>query len=158
MIHGGTIYPAKIGRLKMAEPLPKSPRDSQLILDKGRYYLCVPYKATVQRGDNQARIVSLDPGVRTFMSYYCPESAGKLGEYDFGRIARLCQHLDKLISRIDTKHSRQRRRMRKAANRLRWKIKDLITEAHCKISRFLVDNFDVIFLPELETVRPSSKK
>lgn len=111
MIRGGTIYPTKMGRLKMAEPLPKSPRDSQLILDKGRYYLCVPYKATVQRGDNQSRIVSLDPGVHTFMSYYCPESAGKLGEYDFGRIARLCQHLDKLISRIDTLRKKSVRSM-----------------------------------------------
>ena len=158
MLRGGTIYPTKMGKLRMAESLPEDPRDSQLILDNGRYYLCVPYKTTVQRGDNQARIVGLDPGVRTFISFYCPESAGKLGEYDFGRLARLCRHLDKLMSKIDTsKDAKQRRRMRKAANRLRWKIKDLIQEAHYKIGRFLVDNFDVIFLPELETARLSSK-
>lgn len=158
MIRRGTVYPTKMGSLRMAESLPNKPRDSQLILDNGRYYLCVPYKTTAQRGENQARAVGLDPGVRTFMAFYCPESAGKMGEYDFGRIARLCRHLDKLMSRIDlSKNARQRYRMRKAANRLRWKIKDLIREIHFKIGRFLVDNFDVIFLPELETARLASK-
>jgi putative transposase len=157
MIRNGTIYPTKLGRLRMAESLPDDPRDSQLLRENGRYYLCVPYKTTVQRGDNQARIVGLDPGVRTLISFYSPEAAGKLGEYDFGRIARLCRHLDKLMSRIDTSPARRKARMRKAANRLRWKIKDLIREAHYKIGRFLVDHFEVIFLPELETARLASR-
>lgn len=158
MIRNGTIYPTKMGRLRMAESLPSDPRDSQLIRENGRYYLCVPSRVMVQRGDNQARIVGLDPGVRTFMSFYSPDSAGKLGEYSFGRIARLCRHLDALMSRIDTsKNARQRVRMRKAGNRLRWKIKDLVKEAHFKIGRFLVDNFGVILLPELETARLASR-
>lgn len=163
-IRSGTIYPARMGKLQMAEDLPESPRDSQLLYEHGRYYLCVPYKTTIHRGENQARIVGLDPGVRTFMSFYSPEGAGKLGEYDFGRIARLCQHLDNLISRMAANRKDgkvtaiRRQRMKKAAGRLRWKIRDLITEAHWKIADFLVRNYSVIFLPELETAKLSVKQ
>jgi putative transposase len=48
--------------------------------------------------------------------------------------------------------------MKKAAAKLRWKIWDLITEAHWKIANFLVQNFGIIFLPELETGKLSTKQ
>jgi putative transposase len=44
----------------------------------------------------------------------------------------------------------KRCRLKKAAGRLRWKIKDLISELHYKTALFLVKSFDVIFLPTFE--------
>lgn len=40
--------------------------------------------------------------------------------------------------------------MRRAADRMRWKIRDLVDELHHKAARFLVDNFDIILLPTFE--------
>jgi putative transposase len=51
--------------------------------------------------------------------------------------------------------------MRRAARRIQWSIKDLVSELHHKSARFLVDNFDVILLPTFETqdmVRRSVRK
>ena len=48
--------------------------------------------------------------------------------------------------------------MRKAADKIRLKIRNLIDELHHKIARFLVDNFDIILLPTFETSQMSIKK
>jgi putative transposase len=72
--------------------------------------------------------VALDPGVRTFMSFYSEVLHGKISEGDFQRIYRLCLNLDKLMSQISKAKCKQKRRMRKAAERIRWRIWDLINE------------------------------
>ena len=41
--------------------------------------------------------------------------------------------------------------MKQAANRMRWKIRDLRDELHYKAARFLVDQFDLILIPTFET-------
>ena len=148
--HG--IYPTISGAINYAEPLPLEFQDCELSWQQGRWYLCVPFKTAVQMGDNQARIVALDPGVRTFQTFFSPDAAGALGYHDFGRIVRLCRHLDNLVARYSTsKNKKQRYRMRKAADRIRWKIRDLRDELHAKAARFLVDNFDIILIPKFET-------
>jgi putative transposase len=47
--------------------------------------------------------------------------------------------------------------MKKAMNRIRWKIRDLIAELHHKTALFLCKNFDVILLPTYETQQMSCK-
>ena len=41
--------------------------------------------------------------------------------------------------------------MRRAAARMTVKIQNLINELHHKTARYLVDNFDVILLPDFKT-------
>ncbi|MCI0714408.1 MAG: transposase, partial [Chloroflexi bacterium] len=148
--HG--LYHTLAGELWMAESLPSDYLDCELSYQQGRWYVCVPYTTAVEKGENQARIVALDPGVRTFQTFFSPEMTGVIGDHDFGRLVRLCHHLDHLISRYSTEPNRKRRyRMKRAANRLRWKIRDLRDELHFKTIRFLVDHFDIILIPTFET-------
>jgi putative transposase len=125
---------------------------SRIIRKNGRWFLILPQKVPVKTPKNQRLgSVSLDPGVRTFMSIYSPEVSGKLGEGDFKRIYRLCLIMDKLIGKMTKASCKARRGMRKALQRLRWKIRDLIDELHKKIAYFLVTRFDKIYLPSFET-------
>ncbi len=146
------IYHTILGQLKLSEPLPNNINDSRLIKYNGRYYVSIPYNATTQKTENQGRVVALDPGIRTFLAFYSDRSCGKLGNGDFKRIYRLCLVLDKLQSMLSDKTLTffRRSRLRKSVGRLRWKIKDLISELHHKTALFLVKNFDVIFLPTFE--------
>lgn len=144
-------YVRLLGKMKTYEAIPSSPRDSRLIFENNRYYLCVPYEVNNHKAENQGRVVALDPGVRTFMAWYSQEGCGKLGESAMSRIVRLCKHLDSLYGRIAVARCRQKQRMRKAAARLRNKIHDLVDELHWKCARWLVDNFDIILLPTFET-------
>jgi putative transposase len=151
------IYHTKLGELTFSEPLPQDLCDCRLIRNNGNYYLIVPYQATIEEADNQGRVVALDPGVRTFLTFFSETSVGKIGHGDFSRIQRLCHHLDKLYSKISKARGGQKRRMKKAARRMIIKIQNLINELHHKSARFLVDNFDVILLPTFETSQMSKR-
>jgi len=87
--HG--IYPRVSGKgLCYSESLPEVLMDSRLIWRTGKWYLALPRKEQrVPYGDNQARVVAIDPGVRTFVIFYSDEQCGHIGEYDFSRIQRL---------------------------------------------------------------------
>ena len=148
------IYRTKITDIKMAEslPVPENKSICRLTLRYGQYHLAVPYDEKLPpRRENQARVVALDPGVRSFLSWYCADSVGKIGEGAFFRIQRLCERLDYLLSRSAKSPARRRRNMRRAAGRMRIRIENLIQELHRKAARFLVGDFDVILLPTFET-------
>ena len=145
------VYHTILGNLRMAEPVPEGPRDSRLTLHNGQYHLTVRVKAQRRIGETQARVAALDPGIRSFLTWYSEMDAGHIGQQDFGRIQRLCQHLDRLLSRAAKARSRRQRNMYRAASRMRVRIGHLIDELHHQAARFLVDNFDLILLPRFET-------
>ena len=148
------IYRSKFGDMQMAEklPFPENRNICRLSLRYGQYHLSVPYdeKLPPER-ENQARVVALDPGVRSFLTWYCADSIGKIGEGAFFRIQRLCERLDDLLSRAAKSPARRRRNMRRAAGRMRIRIENLVDELHRQAARFLVNAFDVILLPAFET-------
>ena len=160
------FYVRLLGDMKMSEPLPAKPqgtgkvserdtdaevKDSQLILENGRYFLCVVYVAKKKTREPSGRIVALDPGVRDFMTFFAEDGFGWLGQQCINRIQRLCQHCDNLYARATQETRPLRRALRKAANKIRVKIRNLIDELHKKVAHFLVTNFDIILLPTFET-------
>jgi putative transposase len=145
------IYPKLAGNLKKAEHWPKDSKDSRLVFDKGRWFCLVPTKVAITRSENQARVVAIDPSIRTFATLYSEDGAAKIGEGDYFAVLRRCYVLDGLISRMSKVKARKRRRLKKAANVLRTKIQNLVIELHFKLARMLVNSFDLILLPTFET-------
>lgn len=141
------VYPRLSGNSRYAESIPDEPMDSRLLYKQGRWFICIPEKVSYIKSENQGRVVALDPGVRTFLTGFAENGVFKIGDLDISRISRLCFCLDKLLGRAAKAPARQRKRMRKAAERMRWKIKDLVDELHNQSVRILVDNFDIIVLP-----------
>ena len=147
--HG--VYYTILGDLRMAETIPDEPKDSRLTLHNGQYHLSVPVKAQRRVGETQAGVVALDPGIRSFLTWYSETDAGHIGRHDFGRIQRLCEHLDRLLGRAAKGSGRRKRNMYRAASRMRVRVANLINELHHQAARFLVDRFDLILLPTFET-------
>ncbi|OAD22633.1 ISSoc2, transposase [Candidatus Thiomargarita nelsonii] len=151
-IKASGIYPRVSGKgLRYSEALPEVPLDGRLVYQYQEWFLSVPHKVEPHVAENQGRVVALDPGVRTFQSFYSEFLAGQIGYDDFGRLARLCYYLDDLISRTSKATGKAKQEMKKAQARIRNKIKNLIKEIHFKTARFLVNNFDVILLPTFES-------
>ena len=152
-IHENGIYPRLLGDLRYAEDLPANfykkrgkgvPKpideiqDSRLLSEDGTWYLCVTYKEPKDTPKTGAmRVVALDPGVRDFLTYFSETGFGWLGNQAINRIQRLCVHLDRLLSRIATCTVRRKKRtMRRAANKIRKRIRHLVKELHCKLGAF----------------------
>ena len=149
--HG--VYHTMLGPLRMAEAIPAGQQECRLVKERGLYWLVVPHPAQCDietpSGDG---VVALDPGVRTFLTYFSETDCGKIGHRAFGRIQRLCHWLDDLISRTDNEPDYQRRcRMRRAQARIRQRIHNLVDELHWQTARWLTGNYKVILLPTFET-------
>jgi len=157
----GTWYSRLTKGLSFTSPLP-IPKDciygTQLVYQKGKWFGCFPeYRET--ESNQSEKVIALDPGNRTFLTGYDGETVLEVGKKDIGRINRLCSHLDELMSKISKSPSKRKRfKMRKSAQRLRCKIQNLVGDLHRKTSRFLVDNYKVIFLPTFETSQMVLKK
>ena len=105
--------------------------------------------------------MSLDPGVRTFCAGYSPSGLGvEWGKNDIGRIYRLSAFHDKLQSKWSQANVRHRNRykMKRAGLRIKKKIRDLVDELHKKFTKWLVENFHTVLLPQFDTQRMVIKR
>ena len=86
----------------MAEQPPRKHGDSRLTFHNGRYHMSAstPYNPDLEQQASREwdRVAALDPGIRTFITWFSETDAGHIAQGAFGRIQRLCQHLDNLIT------------------------------------------------------------
>jgi len=160
----GTFYPRDTKGLsfKASEALPdQMSHEPILSLDRGRWFISFAVDAPEQVKTNSSKGVALDPGVRTFLTGFDGQRFLELGKNDIARIYRLCTHLDGLISRVDLakgrSNKRWRFRLRKAAQKIRIKIRNLIDEAHRKVACYLTSEYQMIYLPKFETSQMLAK-
>src|SRR3954465_15014306 len=139
--------------------------DSRLIYDRKLQHWTLAWvygKQAVSPHDNQVEdlsITSIDPGVRTFLTWYSPTHGyGKIGDGDINRVIRLGLSLDDLCSRTSYAPACKRNSMRRAQARMRYHIKNLVDEVHKKAVLWLVCTFDVIVIPEFNSGAMSQRK
>jgi putative transposase len=104
-------------------------------------------------------VISLDPGVRTFMTGY--DKDGKTFEFGKGGMKRIEQHLhraDGLNSKIYKRkadvyeHNHKRRQnMKKAMRKILSRVTNKINDCHHKVSKYLCENYDAVLLPIFNT-------
>lgn len=102
-------------------------------------------------------IVSLDPGIRSFQTYYSLTGTGSIGQNVWEKILGYCYQLDKLISRLSKAHGSRRQNLKRAAVRLRYRIKCLKDELHNKVAVWLCKNYKTIMIPEFSAMEMSAK-
>jgi putative transposase len=132
-------------------------RDCLLHFDGMHYYLCVPCEKTPKKCKTNDTI-SLDPGVRTFLTGYSPNGTiCKLGDNASNRLYRLLLRVDSLISQITKVNQRRRRQLIKKKNKILSKVKNLTNELHHKTALFLVSNYKNIIIPDFESKSMSNR-
>jgi len=152
----------RLGRegIKSAEKLPeKLSHDARLQRTKlGDFYLCILSDIEI-KDENQApkinNIISLDPGVRTFVTGYDPN--GNIYEWGKGDVTRLfklgCQ-ADKLKSIVDfntTIKHRTRYRLKRKVLKIFERIRNLVDTLHKNLSKWLCENYNHILIPDFKS-------
>lgn len=144
----------------------ESKQDLIVRREKNRYYLCIPKK---KMGWNRGRFnyehrhncVALDPGVRTFQTFYSEEGVvGKLGDEACEELIDLGSKEDALKSTLakSKEYSKKTRyNIRKRCFLLRTKIKNKVIDLHWKSANYLCSTFKHIFLPHFETSKMARK-
>jgi len=159
-IKSDSIYPRLLGKtLVFKEEIPENICDSRLLWRNGNWFLCACHKSKIARdARTKPEAVALDPGIRSFISFYSPNISGKVGIDTSEKMFHYFLALDNLYSRIaKTKNKKKKHSFKKAAMRLRERIRNLITELHYKTANFLCKNFDIIILPTFETKEMANK-
>lgn len=154
-------YYTLLGELKAKEFIPRPDKDCRLEIFYGDYYLIIPVKTTIVQSENQARIVAVDTGVRNFIGYFAEDGCGIIGENAFLPVYKVCLKMDELKSKMTKVCCRRRYNFKKAYRRLSGRIKYMVDELHKKTAKFLLDNYDIILLPEFnvsEMVKKTSER
>ncbi len=115
--------------------------------EKNRYYLCIPRKKEKEEVSQPHNCVALDPGVRTFQTFYSEENiAGKIGDNICERLMDIGHKEDNLRS-VVVSSKRTRYNIKNRRFLLRTKIKNVVNDLHWKTANYLCKIFKHIFLP-----------
>jgi len=134
--------------------------------EKNRYYMCLPvvkqneYQTeyedmTILDFQQPYNCVALDPGVRTFQTFYSDQNiAGKIGDNMCERLIDVGLKEDRLKSFLQrNKNSLSKRtkyNLKKRCSLLRAKIKNITNDLHWKTANYLCSNFQHILIPKFE--------
>jgi putative transposase len=117
-----------------------------------RYYLCVPSFRTKKYTKPEHELVALDPGVRTFQTFYSPSGiTGKLGDGTVNKLAIIGQRIDRMMSHASSeKDKRKKKRIYRRCAILRTKISNIVNNLHWKSADYLTKTFKTILIPKFE--------
>ena len=129
--------------------------DGNFIILRSRpdyWYLCLPRSREQPVFSHPVyKSVFLDPGVRTFQTFYSPDGVcGKI-ESDKG-LLQLAKKHDHLWSVSDQSQTtvKTKKGLRKRCAMIRRKIKNKVNDLHWQTCSFLCNTFQNIFLPEFK--------
>ena len=131
-----------------------TPKHDYNILKEGyKYYIILPKERETKYQEANYESVSLDPGVRTFQTYYSPEgNCGKIGDKFQNVINKLSLRIDNFKSLITKTTKKQTRyNMKKRCSGLITKIKNIVKDLHWQTCSFLVKNFQNIVIPHFQS-------
>lgn len=158
----GSVSDAKI---RTREPMPSMNHDGRIIKENGRYYIvvisstpdCANNDAIYESGsENQGagqsrrRLVSIDPGVRTFLTCYDPNGAViEVGKNGIDRLQKIGKVQYDVRKKMGSVGNRRRYNMQRCIDRLDKKKRHLVDSIHYNASKWLANTYDYIILPRL---------
>lgn len=146
------------GKLRGYEPIPAQLEcDSKIVKTRTNdFYICIPYTRPTPLPAPWAyegSCISLDPGVRTFLTGYDPSGRiVEIGKSDVDEVFRMCYRIDRIMAKVaKAKNHKQRYQRKRAACRARTKLQNCIQDLHAKAAKYLCETYELIFLPKFTT-------
>lgn len=134
--------------IKSDYPLSGIKTKARLVLNKNEYYLHVFENKKTKKNNNMSEIISLDPGLRTFLTGYTLDGVQEIGS-DIQE--RIMKYLKKIRELEKAKIIRNEKTYFRYLKFLRTKIKNLISELHLKTCNELCTKYKTILIGKLST-------
>lgn len=117
----------------------------------------INYPIPIEKSTTTKDWISLDPGIRTFQTFYDGDTLGEIGKNMHVKLKRYSKQCDKLASKI-SKEKRYYKccKMKKAKARIEEKMKNTMADCHKKACSFLT-KYKYVILPEFK-VKQLAKK
>ena len=111
-----------------------------------KYTLLVPIKETPYRCDNKSKnLISLDPGLRTFMTGISENESVKIGN----NVNKIIEKDIKRINKIKDNERIPKKTKKKNEKTINRKIKNKVDDLHWKTANYLVNNYECILLGDM---------
>jgi len=138
-------------------------KDCYIQKDKFKdYYLIIPIEYDIKEPTNNNKVVSIDPGVRKFVTTYSPNEQESLmiGKDFETKIISKLETLDGLYSlrSILNKRNVKKYKINEKILYLRKKVHNLKSELIHQASNLIVKKYDIILMPHLDVLKLSAKK
>jgi transposase len=117
--------------------------------DKGKWFLYIPIKSSLEKEIALCDSCSLDPGTRKFQTIYSEENTIKIG-IRREQLKKLQEKLDNLQSLRSNKLITKSKYTKKNS-KIQFRIKNLIDELHYQTISYLTKTFQTIFIPKFES-------
>lgn len=155
------IYPGdtKKSKFKLNESIKdlEIEYDCKIHFDGLDYYIIIPYKDTKKNDINRNGIISLDPGIRTFLSGVDITRTIEIGDKANEKMYPLLKKLDTYISKKSRMKGEKAKKMNKSIKHLRKRIKNLQQELHKKSSTWLCNTYKNVIIPDFGSKQMSKK-
>ena len=150
-----------IGNFKCKEVLPELNKTCSIHFDGLFYYLCVPVAVETKTVTKRNPILSSDPGVRTFHTFYDPfnKTVFKVADGSAKDLYTVLFRVDKLMSKRDQKDTNRKTKklMSKRITKERRRIQNLQRELHWKTAKWVCSKYDTVVLPHFGSKEMSEK-
>ena len=132
----------------------------------GDYYLVIPIESDIVKPINGNKVVSIDPGIRKFITTYSPNERESLfigKDYEEKIISQL-ETLDEYYSLRTTLSNNEnvsketKNKVSEKIIKLRKRVDNLKTELNHQVSNLISKKYDIILMPHLDVLQLSSKK
>jgi len=156
--HNGSfnVYSKSLGRLKVGKRSRRDyviDNDTRLSFDGFHYYIHVIQQAKTEKYRHRKNVVSLDPGIRTFLTGYSQEEVVEM-KRDPIILLKLRTKIAKLQS---VRSKRKIKNYAKKIKKLYDKISNVVDDLHWRSITYLTRNYKKILLPNFESQKMMSR-
>ncbi len=126
----------------------------QYYKETGEYILFVPRVVTPKEKSGKQKVVSLDPGIRTFMTGISDNAVLQIGN----NISNVIKEKLKILDKIKNNEKISSKIKKKNEKNINKKISNLVDEMHWKTIRYLTENHSNILVGDLSVTGITSRK
>ena len=115
------------------------------------YNIIIPIKSEKNQNLNDKEIISIDPGIRTFITGISENEVIKIGN-------NISNRIENYLNRIDVLNKYKNRINKLKEHKYNKKIQNLVDELHWKSINYLTSNYKNIFIGDLSSKNISCNK